>query len=210
MYCIIPNLLSFLVNNFCYRVRGNYPFNICTSHSFLYSNELDSIAANIEILNYLVKPSGQLSFLATCCPLYFYLWIQKYILPFTVVLLSSSLLTTKYNSMRVLLQIICRWISHENNEICSELLSDVYCSGKRVSDGMLNLMALRYGASSGHMTLESFISLILRFDCMSRKCIWTSDRANMRSSERKWRKSKHPDDLLTTLSSFSGTLSTTL
>ncbi|XP_013767818.1 calpain-1 catalytic subunit-like [Pundamilia nyererei] len=42
-------------------------------------------------------------------------------------------------------------------------------SGIRVSDDMLNLMALRYGASSGHMTLESFISLILRFDCMNSK-----------------------------------------
>ncbi|PWA16565.1 hypothetical protein CCH79_00004321 [Gambusia affinis] len=38
--------------------------------------------------------------------------------------------------------------------------------GMRVSDDTLNLMALRYGASSGHMTLESFISLILRLDCM--------------------------------------------
>jgi len=38
-----------------------------------------------------------------------------------------------------------------------------------VSDDMLNLMALRYGASSGHMTLESFISLIIRVDCMSSK-----------------------------------------
>uniref|UniRef100_A0A3P9NGC2 Uncharacterized protein n=1 Tax=Poecilia reticulata TaxID=8081 RepID=A0A3P9NGC2_POERE len=37
---------------------------------------------------------------------------------------------------------------------------------KRVSDDTLNLMALRYGAPSGHMTLESFISLILRLDCM--------------------------------------------
>lgn len=38
-----------------------------------------------------------------------------------------------------------------------------------VSDDMLSLMALRYGASSGHMTLESFISLILRLDCMHSK-----------------------------------------
>uniref|UniRef100_A0A3B4F7D5 Calpain-1 catalytic subunit-like n=1 Tax=Pundamilia nyererei TaxID=303518 RepID=A0A3B4F7D5_9CICH len=55
-------------------------------------------------------------------------------------------------------------------------LMDVSCCGAcdichriRVSDDMLNLMALRYGASSGHMTLESFISLILRFDCMNSK-----------------------------------------
>lgn len=34
---------------------------------------------------------------------------------------------------------------------------------------MLNLMALRYGASAGHMTLENFISLILRLECMHSK-----------------------------------------
>jgi len=35
-----------------------------------------------------------------------------------------------------------------------------------VSDGMLNLMAARYGISTGQVTLESFISLIIRLDCM--------------------------------------------
>uniref|UniRef100_A0A3Q3G423 Calpain catalytic domain-containing protein n=1 Tax=Labrus bergylta TaxID=56723 RepID=A0A3Q3G423_9LABR len=53
-----------------------------------------------------------------------------------------------------------------DSEIISYLLSYVYCLGKKLSDEMLNLMALRYG-SSGHMTLESFISLVLRFDCMN-------------------------------------------
>uniref|UniRef100_A0A3B5M049 Calpain-3/13-like C-terminal EF-hand domain-containing protein n=1 Tax=Xiphophorus couchianus TaxID=32473 RepID=A0A3B5M049_9TELE len=48
----------------------------------------------------------------------------------------------------------------------TELRNALVASGMRVSDDMLNLMALRYGASSGHMTLESFISLILRLDCM--------------------------------------------
>uniref|UniRef100_A0A3Q2E209 Calpain catalytic domain-containing protein n=1 Tax=Cyprinodon variegatus TaxID=28743 RepID=A0A3Q2E209_CYPVA len=60
-------------------------------------------------------------------------------------------------------------------------LMDVSCSkaeyttcsnktaGFSLSDDMLNLMALRYGASSGHMTLESFISLILRLECMFSK-----------------------------------------
>lgn len=38
-----------------------------------------------------------------------------------------------------------------------------------MSDEMLNLLALRYGASSGHMTLESFIMLILRLECMHSK-----------------------------------------
>lgn len=39
-------------------------------------------------------------------------------------------------------------------------------SGKTPSDNMLTLMVLRYGASSGHMSLENFIILILRLDCM--------------------------------------------
>uniref|UniRef100_A0A3B4UJA4 Calpain-1 catalytic subunit-like n=1 Tax=Seriola dumerili TaxID=41447 RepID=A0A3B4UJA4_SERDU len=51
----------------------------------------------------------------------------------------------------------------------SELRNAIMASGKRINDDMLNLMALRYGASSGHITLESFISLILRFDCMNRR-----------------------------------------
>lgn len=43
-------------------------------------------------------------------------------------------------------------------------------AGRGISDDILNVIALRYGASSGHITLENFISLILRFDCMARKC----------------------------------------
>ncbi|CAN9502541.1 unnamed protein product [Ophioblennius macclurei] len=49
-----------------------------------------------------------------------------------------------------------------------ELRNAFIASGMGVSDDMLNLMALRYGASSGHMTLESFISLIIRLDCMQK------------------------------------------
>ncbi|XP_076604935.1 calpain-1 catalytic subunit-like [Chaetodon auriga] len=48
-----------------------------------------------------------------------------------------------------------------------ELRNAVMASGLRISDDMLNLMALRYGTSSGVITLENFISLILRFECMS-------------------------------------------
>ncbi|XP_051248426.1 calpain-1 catalytic subunit-like [Dicentrarchus labrax] len=48
----------------------------------------------------------------------------------------------------------------------SELRNAFVASGMMVSDDMLNLMALRYSDSSGHMSLESFISLILRLDCM--------------------------------------------
>uniref|UniRef100_A0A3B4ULQ0 Calpain-1 catalytic subunit-like n=1 Tax=Seriola dumerili TaxID=41447 RepID=A0A3B4ULQ0_SERDU len=56
----------------------------------------------------------------------------------------------------------------------SELRNAFMASGMRVSDDMLNLMALRYGASSGHMSLESFISLILRLDCMFSKSSYLS------------------------------------
>ncbi|KAI3356162.1 hypothetical protein L3Q82_017417, partial [Scortum barcoo] len=49
----------------------------------------------------------------------------------------------------------------------SELRNAIMASGKSIGDDMLNLLALRYGTSSGHITLESFISLVLRLDCMS-------------------------------------------
>ncbi|XP_042356915.1 calpain-8-like [Plectropomus leopardus] len=67
-----------------------------------------------------------------------------------------------------------------------ELRNAIMASGKSISDDMLNLMALRYGASSGHMTLDSFISLILRFDCMS--CIFRqlSDGTHMSLRESEW------------------------
>lgn len=42
-------------------------------------------------------------------------------------------------------------------------------SGKTISDEMLNLMALRYGSSSGVITLENFINLMLRFEYMNSK-----------------------------------------
>uniref|UniRef100_A0A3Q2W0X8 Calpain-1 catalytic subunit-like n=1 Tax=Haplochromis burtoni TaxID=8153 RepID=A0A3Q2W0X8_HAPBU len=48
----------------------------------------------------------------------------------------------------------------------SELRNAFVASGMKVSDDMLSLMALRYGASSGHMALECFISLMIRLDCM--------------------------------------------
>lgn len=37
---------------------------------------------------------------------------------------------------------------------------------------MLNLMAVRYGSTSGIITLENFIGLILRFECMNREYIY--------------------------------------
>uniref|UniRef100_A0A4W6DIR7 Calpain catalytic domain-containing protein n=1 Tax=Lates calcarifer TaxID=8187 RepID=A0A4W6DIR7_LATCA len=66
-----------------------------------------------------------------------------------------------------------------------ELRNAFVASGMRVSDDMLNLMALRYGASSGHMTLESFISLMLRLDCMHKifKQLSNGNGMNLRESE---------------------------
>ncbi|XP_040917436.1 calpain-1 catalytic subunit-like [Toxotes jaculatrix] len=68
----------------------------------------------------------------------------------------------------------------------SELRNAFVASGMRVSDDMLNLMALRYGASSGHMTLESFISLILRLDCMYKIFKQLSDGKAMSLRESEW------------------------
>uniref|UniRef100_UPI003AAF37A5 calpain-1 catalytic subunit-like n=1 Tax=Centroberyx gerrardi TaxID=166262 RepID=UPI003AAF37A5 len=68
----------------------------------------------------------------------------------------------------------------------SELRNAIMASGMRVSDDMLNLMALRYGASTGNMTLESFISLVLRMDCMSKIFKQLSDGMTMSLRESEW------------------------
>ncbi|XP_023116954.2 calpain-1 catalytic subunit-like isoform X2 [Amphiprion ocellaris] len=68
----------------------------------------------------------------------------------------------------------------------SELRNAFIASGMGVSDDMLNLMALRYGASSGHMTLESFISLILRLDCMLKIFKQLSDGKGMNLQQSEW------------------------
>ncbi|KAM4541634.1 calpain-1 catalytic subunit-like isoform 2-T2 [Odontesthes bonariensis] len=68
----------------------------------------------------------------------------------------------------------------------SELRTAILASGKGISDDMLNLLALRYGASSGFITLESFISLILRFDCMSQIFGQLSEGMAMNLREREW------------------------
>ncbi|XP_077945648.1 calpain-1 catalytic subunit-like [Gasterosteus aculeatus] len=68
----------------------------------------------------------------------------------------------------------------------SELRNAFAASGMRMKDDMLSLMALRYGASSGHITLESFIGLILRLDCMSKIFKQLSDGKNMNLQESEW------------------------
>lgn len=47
----------------------------------------------------------------------------------------------------------------------------VSSSGRRISDDMLNLLAMRYRTSTGAITLESFISLVLRIESMAREYI---------------------------------------
>uniref|UniRef100_A0A671WLR6 Zgc:136872 n=1 Tax=Sparus aurata TaxID=8175 RepID=A0A671WLR6_SPAAU len=61
----------------------------------------------------------------------------------------------------------------------NELRNAIMASGKRASDDMLNLMALRYGSSSGQISLESFISLVLRFDCINKIFSQLSDGLTM-------------------------------
>ncbi|KAM8737552.1 calpain-1 catalytic subunit-like [Acanthopagrus schlegelii] len=68
----------------------------------------------------------------------------------------------------------------------NELRNAIMASGKRISDDMLNLMALRYGSSSGQITLESFISLVLRFDCINKIFSQLSDGMTMTVRESEW------------------------
>ncbi|TNN69909.1 Calpain-1 catalytic subunit [Liparis tanakae] len=65
----------------------------------------------------------------------------------------------------------------------NELRNAFQASGMRMKDDMLSLMALRYGASSGQVTLENFISLILRLDCMYKIYKQLSDGKDMKLHE---------------------------
>ncbi|KAM9777650.1 calpain-8-like [Neosynchiropus ocellatus] len=67
-----------------------------------------------------------------------------------------------------------------------ELRNAIIESGMMVSDNMLNLLALRYGATSGHMTLESFISLIIRLDSMFKVYKHLSHGMSMNLSQSEW------------------------
>ncbi|XP_015230378.1 PREDICTED: calpain-A-like isoform X3 [Cyprinodon variegatus] len=67
-----------------------------------------------------------------------------------------------------------------------ELRNALKASGISVSDELLNLMAVRYGASSGHMSLENFISLILRLSCMNKIFEKLSDGKNVTFSNDEW------------------------
>ncbi|KAJ8341773.1 hypothetical protein SKAU_G00340640 [Synaphobranchus kaupii] len=67
-----------------------------------------------------------------------------------------------------------------------ELRNAVEASGVTVTDDMLNLLALRYGGASGHITLENFICLILRLDCMAKIFTKLSDGQGMHLRESEW------------------------
>ncbi|XP_028996048.1 calpain-9-like [Betta splendens] len=68
----------------------------------------------------------------------------------------------------------------------SELRNAFIVAGLKISDDMLNLMALRYGASSGQMTLESFISLVLRLSCMHKIFQQLADGKVLSLKESEW------------------------
>ncbi|XP_038822867.1 calpain-1 catalytic subunit-like [Salvelinus namaycush] len=68
----------------------------------------------------------------------------------------------------------------------SELRNAIMASGIRVGDDMLNLMALRYGGSSGNISLESFISLVLRMNCMANIFRQLNDGGVISLQENEW------------------------
>ncbi|PWA16562.1 hypothetical protein CCH79_00004322 [Gambusia affinis] len=67
-----------------------------------------------------------------------------------------------------------------------ELRNALRDSGMSISDELLNLMAVRYGASSGHMTLENFINLSLRLSRMNKIFTELSDGRNVTLSRSEW------------------------
>ncbi|NP_001035341.1 uncharacterized protein LOC678524 [Danio rerio] len=59
-------------------------------------------------------------------------------------------------------------VSHTGSLSVNELRNALKVAGFVLSDGMLNLMALRYADSNGEISLENFIVLVLRMDCMAK------------------------------------------
>ncbi|XP_030643234.1 calpain-1 catalytic subunit-like [Chanos chanos] len=68
----------------------------------------------------------------------------------------------------------------------NELRNALGGAGMQMSDGMLNLMALRYGGSSGQISLENFICLVLRMDCMAKIFKRLNDGEGMYLVEHEW------------------------
>uniref|UniRef100_A0A668AFF7 Calpain catalytic domain-containing protein n=1 Tax=Myripristis murdjan TaxID=586833 RepID=A0A668AFF7_9TELE len=59
--------------------------------------------------------------------------------------------------------------THKPNETASFILSILSTAEIHVNDEMLNLLALRYGDATQHLTLETFISTMIRMACMHSK-----------------------------------------
>ncbi|XP_063040697.1 calpain-1 catalytic subunit-like [Engraulis encrasicolus] len=68
----------------------------------------------------------------------------------------------------------------------SELRNALSASGIQVGDNMLNLLAFRYGGETGNLTLDSFVALILRLECMSKIFKKMSDGFGMYLQENEW------------------------
>uniref|UniRef100_H3C248 Zgc:136872 n=1 Tax=Tetraodon nigroviridis TaxID=99883 RepID=H3C248_TETNG len=68
----------------------------------------------------------------------------------------------------------------------NELRNAVTAAGKTMSEDMLNLMAVRYGSSSGVVTLENFVALMLRFDSMNQIFRQLSDGPSMTVQKYQW------------------------
>nr|XP_057946308.1 calpain-1 catalytic subunit-like [Doryrhamphus excisus]XP_057946309.1 calpain-1 catalytic subunit-like [Doryrhamphus excisus]XP_057946310.1 calpain-1 catalytic subunit-like [Doryrhamphus excisus]XP_057946311.1 calpain-1 catalytic subunit-like [Doryrhamphus excisus]XP_057946479.1 calpain-1 catalytic subunit-like isoform X2 [Doryrhamphus excisus]XP_057946480.1 calpain-1 catalytic subunit-like isoform X2 [Doryrhamphus excisus] len=67
-----------------------------------------------------------------------------------------------------------------------ELKNSMYALGTRVSEDMLNMLLLRYGTPSGHVTLENFISLALRLGFMKKIFNRFSDGMTVTLRESEW------------------------
>ncbi|XP_029930451.1 calpain-1 catalytic subunit-like [Myripristis murdjan] len=68
----------------------------------------------------------------------------------------------------------------------SELRNAIMTSGIKVNDEMLNLLALRYGDATQHLTLETFISTMIRMACMHKIFKQLSDGMTMTLAEQDW------------------------
>ncbi|CAL8300707.1 unnamed protein product [Boreogadus saida] len=67
-----------------------------------------------------------------------------------------------------------------------ELRKAIKAAGIVLKDGMLNLMAVRYGTSTGRISLESYINLLLRLECMGKIYMQLSGGKTMSLSESEW------------------------
>ncbi|XP_061898294.1 calpain-1 catalytic subunit [Entelurus aequoreus] len=68
----------------------------------------------------------------------------------------------------------------------NELKNAIFALGTKVTDDMLNMLILRYGTPSGHVTLENFISLAVRLSCMKKIFNSFSDGMSVTLREPEW------------------------